>query len=449
MSDEEKVKKLKAYEKLAKARIEKGGFNIGDGVLISRKITTEESIEGVDFRHSWVSQMDRYVGTIQIVEAISHNYLQVRIKGYWYPIHILKSTKEKELDSASLSLQQVLEEHSAEETEKEFAESFDLERLAKECNDLFQGILDENLGTLTDQIETATTEFSNSISLASEDHIKMFLKEIERGRTIIQLPDSTEISVRAMDHPRMASVIKSLTLFKKVMLVGPAGTGKTYMVEQIAKRMKLTFYKYSCSRDSSVHDLLGYKQPASETYLETVFLKAYENGGIFLVDEYDAMSGDMSLFFNGVADGSKFISVPHRDDKPIAERHKDFYLVMCGNTWGKGSHEFTGRDFQDNALMDRFRLCREYIDYHIELEKEFAGVYYPILSQMRKDLEDRGSYLSTRNIEDISIAIRSGVDISEITEMIAQDLIEIDKKSFKELTAKSIAQHRSSTADFY
>lgn len=66
-------------------------------------------------------------------------------------------------------------------------------------------------------------------------------------------------------------------------------TGKTYMGASIAQKLNLQFRKYSCSRDSSVHDLLGYKQPRSETYLSTTFLDTYENGGVFLVDEYSSL----------------------------------------------------------------------------------------------------------------------------------------------------------------
>ena len=57
------------------------------------------------------------------------------------------------------------------------------------------------------------------------------------------------------------------------------------MSEQFASKMNLPFYKYSASRDASVHDLIGYKQPRSEEYLQTAFLNAYENGGVFLVDK--------------------------------------------------------------------------------------------------------------------------------------------------------------------
>jgi len=147
-----------------------------------------------------------------------------------------------------------------------------------------------------------------------------------------------------------------------------------------------------------------------------------------LTREYDAMSGDMALFFNGVADNSPFISVPHRDDKPIATKHKDFYIVMCGNTWGKGSSEYSGRDFQDKALMDRFRLCKHFIGYHVPLEKHLMGSNYAFSQRLRTELEACGSYLSTRNIEDISLALHS-MSLETIFDLLIEDLESIDKEN--------------------
>jgi MoxR-like ATPase len=366
--------------------------------------------------------IDRLIGTEQVVDFCDRNTLHLVNEDFvfqtsWfvllenYPTRLVRS-------------------HTAEVMEYEQepqAVEFDLDRLTKEVGEMFEEKLIENGRMLAEDIKTAGIAFSNTISLSSEEHKELFLAELRKGRTTIVLPSAIEINIAATDHPAMESVVKSLATHRKAMLVGPAGTGKTYMVADAATKLNLPFYKYSCSRDSSVHDLLGYKQPTSEEYLETVFLKAYENGGIFLVDEYDAMSGDMSLFFNGVADGSKFISVPHRDTKPTAVKHKDFYIVMCGNTWGKGSHEFTGRDFQDAALLDRFRLCRHHVGYHLELEKTLLGVKHDIFMRIRTKLEEFGSYLSTRNIEDISLAIRGGTGVIDTVKMLAEDLLEEEK----------------------
>lgn len=315
------------------------------------------------------------------------------------------------------------------EVTSEAIPEFDLQRLSKEIDEMFAERLDESdakyaeiLGNLTTSTEQRIKDYKNQVDLIFRDIKTSLLAEVARGHTTISMPGQVDVNIQHTDHPELVEVVKSLNLHHKAMLVGPAGTGKTYMVASLSERMNVPFYKYSCSRDSSVHDLIGYKQPRSETYLETTFLKAYENGGIFLVDEYDAMSGDMALFFNGIADASKFISIPHRDEKPVAKKHKDFYLVMCGNTWGKGSVDYSGRDFQDMALMDRFRFCRHHIGYHLTLEKELMGPHHNFATKLRAALEKTGSYLSTRNIEDISNLLRAGVTTATILKMVLQDV---------------------------
>jgi hypothetical protein len=325
---------------------------------------------------------------------------------------------------------------------------FDLERLAKEIDEVFQetqGKYIENssniLSSYQELLEEKTeklkeayfTETSRIVSNIKED----LLQEFNKGRSIINITvgDTTvSANVDHLAHPIYEKALKTLVFSKKLMLVGPAGTGKTFMAQEFAKSLGLPFYKYSCSRDSSVHDLMGYKQPASETYLNTTFLNCYENGGIFLVDEYDAMSGDMSLFFNGVADNSTSISIPHRDSNPIAVKHKDFYIIMCGNTWGNGSQDFSGRDFQDMALMDRFRMCKFFVDYHEPLERKLcdeSGVQYYQVTKLRESLQKIGSYLSTRNIEDIANMVKSGECYEECIDTLLSSLEETDKNSVK------------------
>lgn len=330
---------------------------------------------------------------------------------------------------------------------------FDIERLAKEIDEVFQNKQEKSFKSFDSEtnqiIKKREQELDRIVNQKKEAVREVFsdirgelLQEMQRGKSQIILErGGPSISIGHLDHPKMEDVIQSLYLTRKAMLVGPAGTGKTYMVQSIADRLELPFYKYSCSRDSSVHDLLGYKQPKSETYLETTFLKAYENGGIFLVDEYDAMSGDMALFFNGVADNSSFISVPHRDTEPQAKKHKDFYLVMCGNTWGKGSTDYSGRDFQDMALMDRFRFSRHFIDYHIEFERSIFRDYENIIG-IRKSLEKQGSYLSTRNVEDMANLVNAGKSMEDIVKILLSDLEKLEQEQIiKDLVNFGVISH--------
>lgn len=324
---------------------------------------------------------------------------------------------------------------------------FDINRLSKEIDEVVEDKLkfvDEKLNSMAQGSAGAAKLITDSMLEGYKKDVKkvfgdikeQLLEEVRQGRNVVNIVNGEGAVVNTLtehdnDHHKFNDVVKSLAIHHKVLLVGPAGTGKTTMIEHMAERMNKPFYKYSCSRDSSVFDLIGYKQPSSEEYLETPFIKAYEQGGIFLVDEYDAMSGDMALFFNGIADGSKNITIPHRDSKPVAEKHADFFLVMCGNTYGKGSTDYSGRDFQDLALMDRFRFCTHTIGYHTTLEKSLLGEYYEFGLKLRDSLEKRDSYLSTRNISDMVKMIKAEERLDTIIDMITQSLEDSERQSIK------------------
>lgn len=314
---------------------------------------------------------------------------------------------------------------------------FDLPQLKKDVDKMFQEELKKSDNTWKENLNKYTEAYEKRVNIVLTNIKEQLIEQVvSRNNITINTVsgDSTNqlvITTAHTDHPKTEDVLHSLMHTRKALLVGPTGTGKTTMIEKIADQLKIGFHKYSCSRDSSVHDLLGYKQPRSEEYLETTFLKCYEEGGIFLVDEYDAMSGDMALFFNGVADNSKFISVPHRDTKPTAVKHKDFYLIMCGNTYGKGSVEYSGRDFQDLALLDRFRLCRHYIGYNVNLEKAFMGDKYAWAIKLRKALETHGSYLSTRSFQEINQLLKNDMTTKYVIEMLISDMEEPDQKAVR------------------
>lgn len=331
--------------------------------------------------------------------------------------------------SKNNSNNQIALEIKASNNKKENLVSFDLDRLVEEIDEHFQEISNTEENKFKKKLDVLFSTYDEFIMSRKE---KLIEELTISGREVININDIPYV-VQHLDHVETTNVVRSLTLFKKALLVGPAGAGKTTMVQHIADNLKLKFFKYSCSRDSSVHDFIGYKQPKSETYLETSFLECYEKGGLFLVDEYDSASPDMSIFFNGISDNSSFISIPHRDGNTKAVKHKDFYLVFCGNTWGNGSTDYVGRDFQDKALLDRFRMCKHFIDYHTALEKSLSGKYYPFMMKIREFLESKNSYLSTRNIEDMSKLLFSGVKQNKIVEILSYDMNKIDKEQFLKL----------------
>lgn len=107
-------------------------------------------------------------------------------------------------------------------------------------------------------------------------------------------------------------------------------------------------------------------------YVESDFVRLYENGGVFLFDEIDAADANTLLVINSaLANG--YMSVPNRKEKQRAERHENFICIVAGNTWGKGSVEYAGRNRLDSAFMDRFTVAKLEIDYDTDLEGKIAG----------------------------------------------------------------------------
>lgn len=167
---------------------------------------------------------------------------------------------------------------------------------------------------------------------------------------------------------------------RQLMLVGPAGSGKTTLASQIADAFSIKFGHISCSAGMSEAHVLG-RMLFDGTYIPSEFVKCYETGGVFLFDEIDAADSNTLLVVNSaLANG--YISIPNRKDKPTAERHEDFICVVAGNSWGYGSNAYQGRGYLDAAFLDRFALSKIELDYDTELEKDIAGEHEVVLERM-------------------------------------------------------------------
>jgi len=114
------------------------------------------------------------------------------------------------------------------------------------------------------------------------------------------------------------------------------------------------------------------------TYFSAEFIELYENGGVFLADEFDACDSNMLVALNSALANGR-VSVPNRggaNGEPYADRHPDFYFVACANTTGtgNGSWEYTGRNQLDSATLDRFCLSMVDVDYNAILEAKLCGI---------------------------------------------------------------------------
>lgn len=216
-------------------------------------------------------------------------------------------------------------------------------------------------------------------------------------------------------HERTVEVLMNLQLFKQSMIVGPTGSGKSTLAGQVADIMELRYATFSCNEEASKTELIGFNDLAGYNY--PTFLDFYENGGVMLIDEYDAMSPGMAIVLNAAFDRSGMLSVPTRKGNTIAKKHDDFYCILAGNTWGNASMDYSGRDIQDTAFLDRFKMCRVHIDYDYELEKSLTDAeWMDMMTAVRKQIKDMGmnEVISTRTIVDCYTLFHNGLNTYKI-----------------------------------
>jgi MoxR-like ATPase len=178
--------------------------------------------------------------------------------------------------------------------------------------------------------------------------------------------------VEGKTHASFDRVVRLAACQKNILLVGPAGCGKTHLAEQVAQALGLRFAFISCTAGMSEGQLLGRLVPTGEAgrfeYLRSEFVRCYEEGGVFLFDEIDAADSNTLLVLkSALANGS--MAIPNRPEKPIAIKHPDFVCIGAANTFGTGAdRQYVGRNQLDESTLDRFRIGQIEMDYDAETE---------------------------------------------------------------------------------
>jgi hypothetical protein len=177
--------------------------------------------------------------------------------------------------------------------------------------------------------------------------------EIPTAIITVQRADGSKHTLPSTHHPLLPTLIKICGSRMKsgfppnVWLAGPTGSGKSHAAKQVAEAMGLDFHVQGAM--SQAFELLGFID-AGGTYHTTPFRRAFEHGGLVLLDEIDAGSNEAMLAVNG-ATANGGASFP---DGYIA-RHPDCVILGAANTWGSGpTAEFVGRARIDTAILSRF-----------------------------------------------------------------------------------------------
>ncbi|UED86221.1 AAA family ATPase [Streptomyces profundus] len=162
-------------------------------------------------------------------------------------------------------------------------------------------------------------------------------------------------------HRVLPDVLLVLKARCHALLVGPAGTGKSMLAQQVATALGLEFHAISLGPTTPMSKIFGYYD-AHGTYHPTPFRRAFEHGGVMLLDELDAgHPGLLSELNQALSLGVCAFA----DD--MVDAHPDFRVIATANTYGTGpDRQYTGRQALDAATLDRFTIVEVPVDERLE-----------------------------------------------------------------------------------
>lgn len=134
----------------------------------------------------------------------------------------------------------------------------DFDNKIKELDDK----LNNKIKDIQDNIESRTNNLDNIVTG----------KPLSINFGSVQKPDNKTVH---KDFYKVLKVLESTKRIQKnIMLVGPTGSGKTVLCDNIAEALKLKFYPMSVGLQTTKSDLLGYMN-ANGVYVSTPVREAF------------------------------------------------------------------------------------------------------------------------------------------------------------------------------
>lgn len=273
------------------------------------------------------------------------------------------------------------------------------------------------------------TKLEQKIDSSVDGELKELREEVKRKKTLeVKIGDKVT-KVEGLKHKQLEQLINYALLRLSPLLVGMAGTGKTHAAEQVAGALDLPFYSISVGAQTTKTDIMGY-QSASGEYIRTHFRDAYENGGVFLMDEIDAGNANVLITINAALSNG-LAAFPDA----MVKKHDDFVFIASANTFGNGANrQYVGRNQLDAATLDRFAIIEWLIDDALEeslAHGKLGKAWYMAVKAARDYVAEKNirALISPRATQKGSKLLDIGQPLDEVIDATMLGSVPDDKKT--------------------
>ena len=196
-----------------------------------------------------------------------------------------------------------------------------------------------------------------------------------RALSNVKHPNKDAIRIEGLVHPEFERVVNYLNDGAHVMLVGPAGCGKSTLIKQVSKALDADCTILSGTAGATEGDVIGRLLPGNGgafEYVPSEMVKLYERGNAVIgLDEIAGFDPNMLMIFNmPLANGHMYVHL--RRENPMVAAGERVFFLATDNTYGTGANPmYAGRNPMDEATRDRFIFIT--VDYDKRLEESIAA----------------------------------------------------------------------------
>lgn len=212
---------------------------------------------------------------------------------------------------------------------------------------------------------------------------------INKNRKIVfEVPKRIDVEMEG-DQPEIFWIAKSdLEASNNVFLYGGAGTGKTYISQQLAKALNCTLITINCNQYTSPLEIIGGQ--TIDGYQEGKLITAWGNltkaddgvtegmregttGCLLLLDELPKIDPNTAGLLNDalakIKDSGEKSSI--QNARGVTYQKKRFYCIATGNSkLNEESADYVANFRQDLSLQDRFAgsTYQIFVDLNVEMK---------------------------------------------------------------------------------
>lgn len=243
-------------------------------------------------------------------------------------------------------------------------------------------------------------KITNCVSLKQKEReiselLDTYERDIKKAEERKFLEDSKRLGFKFTDLEPEEKLRRTIEAgIKNIWMVGPAGSGKSTMVRNIAESMEIPYLCISCGIGTSATEFIGYKYPNREA---TRFGEFYSKSSIILIDEMTALDPSVAQILNAALANDEIETTTG-----LVRRHPNCIIIATSNTFGFGcDRQYVANNQLDASTIDRFIGGIIEVTYSAKYESQYDTEVVEYVNMLREFAKktDLRKVLSTRMIQ--------------------------------------------------